>query len=424
MMTRRWVLLVVALVFGLAADAGAEPRTPKAPAQKTQKASPPSRAPLQIYLAKGGADACGRACNEWIAIEGYFDRAAIGRVQAFLRRHGARKRPVYFHSPGGSGIAAMAIGRELRARGLVTGAGKTIPRACASADHGSEACRAAKRSSQVVEADWRPDATCSSACVYALLGGAERWVPPSARLGVHAGRFRLTLIRKHADGRVERLTEKHVPSLQKVRAAEFDAQLRRYIRDMGIDGTLFDTAVKVPHESIHYLSRNQIAAFGIDRREFMETPWITVTSTKGSLFVSKWMVEALGDDRKDYRASSILLSCAGPQRAELRYWRSVNGNGGTKPATFAITIGARTVVLIETGTIAKSDVFETGGALAGSRSSVEFDMLEAAAAGNSISVKESDPWNSATPSRLFKMSTQGLAEHVKLLRDKCATPAG
>ncbi len=104
-MTRRWVLLVVTLVFGLAADARAEPRTPKAPAQKTEKTqkAPPARIPLQIYLAKGAADACGRSCSEWIAVEGYFDQAAVGRVHAFLRRHGARKLPVYFHSPGGSG---------------------------------------------------------------------------------------------------------------------------------------------------------------------------------------------------------------------------------------------------------------------------------------------------------------------------------
>ncbi len=317
----------------------------------------------------------------------------------------------------------MAIGRELRARGIVTGAGKTIPRACASVDQAAEACRAAKRSPQAVDAEWRPDATCSSACVYAMLGGAERRVPPSARLGVHAGRFRLTVIRKHADGRVEHLTEKQVPSLQKIRAAEFDAKLRRYIRDMGIDGTLFDTAVKVPHESIHYLSRNQIAAFGIDRREFMETPWITITGAKDTLFVSKWMVEALGDDRKDYRASSILLSCAGPQRAEVRYWRSINGEGG-KPAVFTLTIGMRTVALTESGTVAKSDVFETGGAMAGSRGSVEFEMLDVAATGNVISVAESDPWNLAKPLRVFRVSTQGLAEHIKLLRDKCAPPAG
>jgi hypothetical protein len=60
LMTRRWVLLTVALVFGLPPTRGRTARqAPVQKAQKAQKATPPSRVPLQIYLAKGGADACG-----------------------------------------------------------------------------------------------------------------------------------------------------------------------------------------------------------------------------------------------------------------------------------------------------------------------------------------------------------------------------
>jgi hypothetical protein len=40
-----------------------------------------------------------------------------------LRKLGSRKLPVYFHSPGGSVIAAFQIGRLLRARGLTAGVG-------------------------------------------------------------------------------------------------------------------------------------------------------------------------------------------------------------------------------------------------------------------------------------------------------------
>src|SRR5262245_8885287 len=252
-MTRALAMLAVALTLAGAADATAQPRGQKA--QKAPLAAP--ELPLHIYLAKGEPNACGEGCQEWIAVEGRFDSGSAGRVNAFLKRHGARKLPVYFSSPGGSSTDALAIGRQLRWLGLTTGAARTIPRACTSVNDRSDACRAAKRSVQAVAAEWRPDAVCNSACVWALLGGKVRHVPPAARLGVHAGR--VTLLRKYSDGRVQQLTSKQAPSLHKSKTAEFDALNRRYIREMGVDAALFDVALKVPHEDIHYLSRDQIA---------------------------------------------------------------------------------------------------------------------------------------------------------------------
>ena len=130
-MIRRLVaLLAVVIALAGAAGTGAESRGQKG--QKAQKAPSGFEMALQVYLAKGEANACGDGCSEWIAAEGYFDNGAAGRMRAFLQRHGARKLPVYFHSPGGDGAAAMAIGRLLRERGLTAGVGMTIPRACAS----------------------------------------------------------------------------------------------------------------------------------------------------------------------------------------------------------------------------------------------------------------------------------------------------
>src|SRR5258705_7506649 len=185
-------LLLVAAAFAVAggADARAEPRAQKA--QKAEDGPPVHDRPLQVYLAKGQANACGEGCSEWIAVEGRFDRDAAGRVSAFLRRHAARKLPVYFDSPGGSGTAAIAIGRQLRKLGVTTGAGKTIPKGCAAASDRSNACGAAKRTAQAVAAEWRADANCSSACVWALIGGKVRDVAPTARLGVHSGKLSVT----------------------------------------------------------------------------------------------------------------------------------------------------------------------------------------------------------------------------------------
>jgi hypothetical protein len=124
-MTRRLSMLVAVLaVAASAAGVGAETR-----GQEQKAAQVQAKSPFQIYVAKGEANACGEGCSEWIAVEGHFDGGAGGRMRAFLKRHGARKLPIYFHSPGGDGGAGMAIGRLLRERGVTAGVGTTVPRA-------------------------------------------------------------------------------------------------------------------------------------------------------------------------------------------------------------------------------------------------------------------------------------------------------
>ena len=332
-MTRRLVMLIAVLAFAASpADVGAELR-----GQKAQKAPAAQKTPLHFYLAKGEANACGEGCSEWIAAEGYFDGGAPGRIYALLKRHGGRNLPIYFHSPGGDGRAAMAMGRQLRQLGVTMGVGKTIPRSCTSAADQSEACRAAKRSTQAVAADWRPDGICNSACVYALIGAKVRHVPPSARLGIHAART--TMFRKYSDGRVQQVSVKQAPVLIKTKAAEFDTQLRRYVRDMGIDVMLFDAAAKIPHESIQYLSRDQIAAFGIDRREYTDTPWFVSQFSNNTTYVSKWIVDAKGPERKDYRVSIVLLTCSSAYRASIRYLRGLASDEVGRPVTATFSIG-------------------------------------------------------------------------------------
>jgi hypothetical protein len=409
------MVLAVALALGVAADAGAESR-----GQNPQKAPPAQEVPLQIYLAKGEPHACGEGCSEWIAVEGWFDRDAAGRVHAFLKRHGARKLPVYFHSPGGNAAAAFAIGRQLRQLGLTTGAGTTIPRGCASASDRSAACHAAKRSAQPVAAVWRPDATCNSACVFALLGGKVRQVPPSGRLGVHSAK--LTLTRVFSDGRVQQVSSKQMPSVHKAKAAEFNVLTRRYIGEMGVDEALMETALKVPHEDIHFLSRDEIAAYGIDRREYAETSWFITQLANNTFHVSKWIVEARGPHRKDYRVSAVLIACAKAQRATVLYLRGLASDEVGRPVTATLSIGSHKAVFSLTGSGTRQDAVDTGVLFSSSLNEVPFDEFAAAAAAGAVTVVETDPLAAMKRPRDTRLSTHGLAEGIKLLRDKCAQP--
>jgi hypothetical protein len=414
-MTRWLAMMVAALVLACAAHAGAQPKVAKAP-PKAQKESSNPKTPLLLYLAKGEPNACGDGCSEWIAIEGTFDADAGARAQAFLRRHAARKLPVYFHSPGGNTAAAQALGRFMRQQGITAGVAATVPRGCASAFDPSDACRALKRSDKPVVADWRPDIACSSACVWALLGAKVRHVPPGARLGVHAGK--LTLMRKLPDGRVQEIPPGQYSALHKERSAAIVATTRRYMRDMGIDTRLLDVAQKVAHEDIHYLTRDEVAAFGIDRRDFAETPWFYAQFSNGNAYVSKWIVEARGPERKEYRVSVVMLRCSSTSRLAMQYVRGLASDEIGRSATATFSIGkqkARVGLVSE----AKRDTIDTGGMFVSGVSLVPFADIEAVASDAVIRVTESDPRLDTRLYNVIELSTQGLAASLKPLRERC-----
>ncbi|MBX9776949.1 MAG: hypothetical protein K2Y71_21430 [Xanthobacteraceae bacterium] len=419
-MINRLILIVGALALVGAANASAQPKAKKAPTEKKAPSNP--KVPLHLYLAKGEPNACGEGCSEWIAVEGSFDPDAGGRAQAFLKRHAARKLPVYLHSPGGNTTAALTLGRYLRQQGITAGVAATVPRGCESAFDQSKACNAAKRSSQPVLADWRPDVACSSACVWALLGAKVRHVPPGARLGVHAGK--LTLMRKLSDGRVQTVSPGQYASLHKERSSAMESTTRRYIREMGIDTRLLDAAQKIAHEDIYYLSRDQIAAFGIDRREFAETPWFFAQFSNGSAYVSKWIVEARGPERKEYRVSVVIVRCSTTTaRAGVQFVRGLARDEIERPATAIFSIGQQKLRLPLMGA-SQRDAIDTGGMFSAGSSSVLLAELEAAAASDAaIRVTGGDPRLDTKLFNVFELSTHGLAASLKPLRERCGQPA-
>ncbi|MBX9776950.1 MAG: hypothetical protein K2Y71_21435 [Xanthobacteraceae bacterium] len=410
-MTRLLSMVAAALVLVFAVNAGAEQRAPKGPPQqqpkeqeqpKEQRAPKLFDIPLQLYLAKGAPNACGEGCSEWIAVEGDFDVNAASRVQAFLNRHGARRLPVFFQSPGGDARAAMAVGRLLRQRDVTAGVGATIPQGCTSINDWSNACKAAKRSAQPVAAAWWPNTGCHSACVYALLGAKVRLVPPSSRLGVHA----------------VRMMTPRSPAQERAALVEINAQLRRYVREMGMDDRLFETASRVPHESIHHLNRDEIAAYGIDRREHAESTWF-IQPASGTTRLMQWFVEARGPVRKDYRLNLVMFSCWTTDRVAVTYVRGLTSDEVGRPFSAALSIGGQRTVLSLTGAGRRQDTVEAGSVFSSGNGTITFEALALAAAADVITIAEFDRFAEKNESRVVRLSTHGLAEGIKTLRPKC-----
>jgi hypothetical protein len=218
--------------------------------------------PMVFYHAHGGPDACGPSCSEWIAAEGKIDPGSVSRLQRLLVQLKGARLPIFFHSPGGRVTASMELGRLLRARGLTVSVAHTVPLGCAPASADEKSCDAKISAGQQIEAELDPfTAMCNSACVYAMIGGAVRLIPPWVTLGIHDVGVDPSLRQR--------------PSAQVIEASEATAKARlhSYVHLMGIDDQLLQKAFAIPNASIGRLSRDDAARFGLDRREFGESVW-------------------------------------------------------------------------------------------------------------------------------------------------------
>ena len=222
---------------------------------------------MVFYVAKGAPDACGRGCDSWIAVEGQVDSGAALRFRKFLRQIRDRNLPMYFSSPGGNLDQALAMGAMLRERPVVARVARTVVKECGFEAQNGEACLKLKQSGRELHGDlWTRGAMCNSACPYLILGAATREIAPDAVLAVHSPKVVV-----HFSGGIPTQQMRAAATERGIERA--DLMLSRYVPKMGAEGALLDLAKTVKFESMHILTREEIARFGIDRREFVETPW-------------------------------------------------------------------------------------------------------------------------------------------------------
>lgn len=291
--------------------------------------------PMVFYVAQGAPDACGRGCDRWIAVEGQIDSAAAPRFRKFLQRVRDRNLPMYFSSPGGNLDQAVAMGGMLRERAAIARVARTVVRECGFEAQDGDLCVKLKQSGRELHGDLATGgAMCNSACPYLILGATTRDIAPEAVLGVHSAK----VVVNFSGG---------VPTPQMRLAAtqrgheRLDRMLSSYIVKMGAEGGLFDLAKTVRFESMHILTREEIIRFGIDRREFVETPWTFEGNGRG--MVRKSVIQK-NDAENSYRLSQWRVFCFNADQFELDFQRPAPpsssfatvslSNGGQRLLTF------------------------------------------------------------------------------------------
>jgi hypothetical protein len=349
--------------------------------------------PIAFYVAKGEPNSCGKGCDTWIAADGMIDFGASGRLKKFLAERSHQKLPIFFHSAGGSVDHAIEIGRILRQQEVRAGVARTTPNACASSQPRDKACEAVKRAGKVLEAQLGISGSCSSACVYALVGAKIRLIAPGSRLGVHAS----VANRIFSNGTVL------IAPLRQLQ--DINARTKRYLIEMGIDPGLLEVALGTPNENIRYLTRDEIARFRIDTRELMETPCAASEASPGRFVVDKLLVLAR---EGRYLERSFNVTCA---KDPTDYWFSYRRNRVADEVELSlvrIDFPGRAAVF------GPRSVSNWGGGEA-RNALVSAAELEEAARSNEIAVVE----EGRAANRNLKIPTMGLAEALKKLRASC-----
>ena len=279
---------------------------------------------LIIYHAKGPANSCGPGCDRWIAVEGQIDEGSAARVSRVLRDVKDTRRPIYFHSPGGSVRPSYVIARLLRSRKAVARIGRTIATACAAGTQVDAACLKVKTAGGEVEAELTTrNAMCNSACGYLFLGATTREVAPDAAIAVHNSRLTLLVRGPYSAQQIADFKQRGMAKADRERAA--------FVASMGISSQLDDLIKTVKFESLHVLTRSELYRFGIDTRPLLETAWTLEAASRP--YVRKIAAAKQGDGAS-FRTMEWRLFCESKDRARLMFVReSDQGEGGVKTMT-------------------------------------------------------------------------------------------
>jgi hypothetical protein len=153
----------------------------------------------------------------WIAATGIVTSETYRQFEEFARTHDVRGATVVLDSGGGSVLDAIKLGRRWRELKVSTTVG--IPVEMAS------------RTSVM------PEAYCESMCVFLLLAGVNRYVPPGSHIRVH----QIWMGDRAEDAKAATYTAQDVSIIERD-----VGRLAKYTFDMGGTGDLLEIALSVP----------------------------------------------------------------------------------------------------------------------------------------------------------------------------------
>jgi hypothetical protein len=179
-------------------------------------------------------NACLPDCRGWVSAVGIVTSDSPREFEEFARGRQLAGATIVLDSSGGSVNDSIALGRKFRSLGALTTVGATVR----------------TQGPQGERASVSPEAYCESMCVFLLLAGKTRYVPPAAHVRVH----QIWMGDRADDAKAATY------SAQDLMIVERDiGRLAKYTFDMGGTGDLLSLALSVPPwEDLHRMSRAEL----------------------------------------------------------------------------------------------------------------------------------------------------------------------
>jgi hypothetical protein len=179
-------------------------------------------------------NACQPDCRGWVSAVGIVTSDSPKEFDEFARDRQLAGATIVLDSSGGSVNDSITLGRRFRSLGALTTVGATIRKQTAQGERASVA----------------PEAYCESMCVFLLLSGKTRYVPPVAHVRVH----QIWMGDRADDAKAASYTAQDLMIVQRD-----IGRLTKYTFDMGGTGDLLSLALSVPPwEDLHELSRGEL----------------------------------------------------------------------------------------------------------------------------------------------------------------------
>jgi hypothetical protein len=197
-------------------------------------------APMRFRLARVEGSHCAADCPRIIVAEGVIEQqtpqAFVDFVKTAAEERGARG-VVLLSSPGGRVVASMELGAELRKM---------------------RAAVIVARSLREGGRDLTAAGQCMSACVYAMMGGIKRIVPPESRVGIH----RMSREDAVGTGRGAR------PMTRSFASDDMVGALADYAAQMGVSREVILTAEHISPDQIHILTAEELWRWRLASQQF------------------------------------------------------------------------------------------------------------------------------------------------------------
>jgi hypothetical protein len=200
-----------------------------------------AEAEMTFRLATLAGGHCGTRCPQVIVAEGIIEEGTPEAFVAFARTAAAEARLrgiILLNSPGGRVVASMQLGEVFRILHVAV---------------------AVARYERLGERAGPTAGRCMSACVYAMMGGVKRIVPPESQVGIH----RMSTI-EYGDSRTRRNSGPIVSYADE----DMVSALARYAAEMGINPTLIRTAETISPEDIRILSTSEMRRWRLATAQF------------------------------------------------------------------------------------------------------------------------------------------------------------